>query len=363
MDNMQGIDLDYKPWGGLAGVMSGERAVQMDQANKQALEQSQLENVIKRVQANRAENDYNNPEMEQWRQKGLIGTGMEQYSKGATANGSLQENIQKAVAEATAGKSKAQLEKEHSDNLAAFGKIQKAVQLFNTPEGQNPAASYAVLQQVAPALGLESNEVQQILQQEQQKPGTIKTMLTQALPAMQYTIEHSAHVLESTATETGKANAQLPAHAMSAAASMYGADQSLKGHLAQVAATKANTVAMQDNKEEAQRQGMMNQVIHLQARTEAEIGGLVKELENITPSNYSGLSGEKGKPLTLAEKQAKALADRRGIQAQIELKKARLASLNKDADSLYDSSRITPVRPTNAPSTTPSLPPGVTIKK
>lgn len=89
MPNIQGMETEYKPWGGLAGIMTGEREGLQHFANLQGMEEAQLSNVLKQVEASRAANDFSNPEMERWRQAKLMGEGMQQDALGRLKQGTL----------------------------------------------------------------------------------------------------------------------------------------------------------------------------------------------------------------------------------------------------------------------------------
>ena len=93
VSQMQGLDTLYKPWGMTAGGMVGSRQTDMEAANLLSLEQGMLSNVLKQVEASRAANDFNNPQMEQWRQAGLIGQGMQQDAAGRLKQGTLGTDI------------------------------------------------------------------------------------------------------------------------------------------------------------------------------------------------------------------------------------------------------------------------------
>lgn len=97
--NIQGIDQEYKPWGGLAGAATGERRALVDFANQQALQQANLENVLKEVEARRAQSDFENPDMELWRQQGIIGKNKEQFARGELDYQTLDSNVKTKLAE------------------------------------------------------------------------------------------------------------------------------------------------------------------------------------------------------------------------------------------------------------------------
>ncbi len=107
---MQGIETEYKPWGGLAGFTTGERRAEMDAANMQALQSSQLGNAIKEVEARRAQSDYSNPEMEMWRQQGILGKNKQDYSTGELSYQTLDSNVKTKLAENLSKASSAEIE-------------------------------------------------------------------------------------------------------------------------------------------------------------------------------------------------------------------------------------------------------------
>lgn len=110
MPVIQGIDTEYKPWGGLAGFTTGERRAEMDAANMQELQSSQLGNAIKEVEARRAQADFSNPEMEQWRQQGILGKNKQAYSDGELSYQTLDSNVKTKLAENLSKASAAEIE-------------------------------------------------------------------------------------------------------------------------------------------------------------------------------------------------------------------------------------------------------------
>lgn len=122
---MQGQDTSYKPWGMLAGGMVGSREADQEMANMLALQESQLGNVIKAVEAGRASDDYSNPELEKWRQAKLSGEGMQQDAIGRLKQGTLGTDI-------SAGNQKNKTE-EFANSAKAF--MMESDMVMSIPEG------------------------------------------------------------------------------------------------------------------------------------------------------------------------------------------------------------------------------------
>jgi G:T/U-mismatch repair DNA glycosylase len=156
MVNIQGIDTEYKPWGGLAGFTTGERRAEMDIANQQGLVQSQLGNAIKEVEARRAQADYSNPEMEMWRQRGLVGQNMSNYSKGELDYRTLDSKIKQGIAES--------MQKAGEAEIATT--INNLDMITSAMETGNPVAFQQVLSR------LPNDMKMAFAQMEQQNPGS-----------------------------------------------------------------------------------------------------------------------------------------------------------------------------------------------
>lgn len=93
MGQMQGLETEMRPWGMTAGGILGARDVDMQGANLLALQDSILGNVIKGVDAGRAQSDYNNPEMEMLRQRGIMGKNQSDMAKGYTDSGTMESGV------------------------------------------------------------------------------------------------------------------------------------------------------------------------------------------------------------------------------------------------------------------------------
>lgn len=90
---MQGQETEYKPWGMLAGGMVGSREADQEAANLLALQDSQLGNVIRGVEAGRVSSDFTDPRMEALRKAGIMGKDQSSSAKGQLDMGTLQSNI------------------------------------------------------------------------------------------------------------------------------------------------------------------------------------------------------------------------------------------------------------------------------
>lgn len=148
MPVIQGIDTEYKPWGGLAGFTTGERRAEMDASNMQALQEAQLSNVLKEVEARRAQSDFSNPEMELWRQQGIMGKNMSDYSKGQLDYKTLDSNIKTKLVENMSKASAAEIE----------ATINGLDQFISVASSGNPLAMHQAMSSLPP-------EYQKIVQQ------------------------------------------------------------------------------------------------------------------------------------------------------------------------------------------------------
>lgn len=150
------IDEGARPYGGLAGMMAGNEFVDRQVANEQAIHQANLENAIKEVEARRAQADYSNPQMEQWRQQGIMGKNMSDYSKGKLEYGTLDSNIKTKLSENLAKASAADI-----DTM-----INGLDQFTSMASSGNPLAMHQALSSLPP-------QYQKIVQQlEAQEPGS-----------------------------------------------------------------------------------------------------------------------------------------------------------------------------------------------
>jgi hypothetical protein len=150
MGQMQGLDTEMRPWGMTAGGILGARDVDMQGANLLALQDSILGNVIKGVDAGRAQSDYNNPEMEMLRQRGIMGKNQSDMAKGYVDAGSMETGVGAANAKNRATTSSSEIENLINSLDMAVSGLQSNM--------YGPATQTAVMSKLPPAL-------QQLVQQ------------------------------------------------------------------------------------------------------------------------------------------------------------------------------------------------------
>jgi hypothetical protein len=159
---IQGMETDYKPWGGLAGIMAGNREANTEAANLLALQESQLGNAIKGVEAGRAVDDYSDPRMEALRQGGIMGKNQVDIAQGATAAGTQQSDMNAKIAENLAKVPKAQVEKAlaetHQQTMGLMGLASALEQ-----GGGSDLNFVAKAMEMAPSLGMKPQDLQQLL--------------------------------------------------------------------------------------------------------------------------------------------------------------------------------------------------------
>lgn len=210
---IQGQELEYKPWGGLAGIRSGERAANTDAANMLALQESQLGNVIKGVEAGRASSDFANPEMEQLRQAGIMGKDKTASATGEYDQGMLKSKLEKGIAENISGKSAAQIEQGLNQDYQTLQGLRKASSFLESSAAQNPAYVAEAFQRFGQELGIDPKMQQQLMQQEQQKPGTLKEIIKTLIPQLEYGITHTRASMVKMAEQAQKGTIDEGIHA------------------------------------------------------------------------------------------------------------------------------------------------------
>lgn len=177
--NIQGVDQEYKPWGGLAGVATGERRAEMELANIQGLQEQNLSNVLKEVEARRAQSDYSTPGMEEMRQKGIMGKGMQDYATGKLSYDTLDSNTKTKLAENMSKASAAEVEST-INGLEMF--------ITGASSGQGGIGMQQALASLPP-------QYQQIVQKlEQQQPGSSVEYAKQFLDVIKQTRANSVAV-------------------------------------------------------------------------------------------------------------------------------------------------------------------------
>ncbi len=147
MGIMQGQETEYKPWGMSAGNMVGKREADIDAANMLELQQSQLGNVIKSIEAERASADFNDPRMEALRQQGIMGKDQSASAAGQLAMGTLNTGI-------AAGNSKNRASGSEDENKTLLNGLQRVstdLDALLQGGGQYGPASYQnILRQMPP---------------------------------------------------------------------------------------------------------------------------------------------------------------------------------------------------------------------
>lgn len=163
---IQGMDLDYKPWGGLAGIMAGDREAETEAANLLALQESQLGNIIKQRDAAFAQDEMSNPELRTGRIQGMIGDSQVKTAAGLTAKGTQKSDMEAKIAENIAKVPKAQVEKALAEtHLQTQGLMALAQSLG---EGDTSNLDFTLkAQEMAPKLGMSPQDLQQLLQNPQ----------------------------------------------------------------------------------------------------------------------------------------------------------------------------------------------------
>lgn len=160
---IQGMDLDYKPWGGLAGIMAGDREAETEAANLLALQESQLGNIVKQRDASFAQDEMNNQELRSGRIQGMIGDAQVKTAAGLTAKGTQDADMRSQIAEKLAKIPKAQVEEALSKtHLQTQGLMALAQSLG---DGDTSNLNFTLkAQEMAPKLGMSPQELQQLLQ-------------------------------------------------------------------------------------------------------------------------------------------------------------------------------------------------------
>ena len=161
-NQIQGLETEYKPWGGLAGIMTGVREADTEAANLQTLQDSQLGNAIKGVEAGRAVSDYNDPRMEALRQGGIMGKNQVDIAQGATAAGTQQSDMKAKIAENLAKVPKAHVEKAlaetHQQTMGLMGLASALEQ-----GGGSDLNFVTKAMEMAPQLGMNPQDLLQLL--------------------------------------------------------------------------------------------------------------------------------------------------------------------------------------------------------
>jgi len=163
---IQGMDLDYKPWGGLAGIMAGDREAETEAANLLALQESQLGNIVKQRDASFAQDEMNNQELRSGRIQGMIGDAQVKTAAGLTAKGTQQSDMAAKLAENLAKVPKAQVEKALSETHLQTQGLMGLAQVLEQGGGSDLNFMSKAME-AAPQLGMSPQDLQQLLQNPQ----------------------------------------------------------------------------------------------------------------------------------------------------------------------------------------------------
>lgn len=163
---IQGMDLDYKPWGGLAGIMAGDREAETEAANLLALQESQLGNIVKQRDASFAQDEMGNPELRSGRIQGMIGDAQVKTAAGLTAKGTQQSDMAAKLAENIAKVPKAQVEKALQETHLQTQGLMGLAQVLESGGGSD-LNFMAKAMEAAPQLGMSPQDLQQLLQNPQ----------------------------------------------------------------------------------------------------------------------------------------------------------------------------------------------------
>lgn len=158
---IQGLDTEYKPWGGLAGIMTGVREADTEAANLLALQESQLGNVVKARDAAFAQDEMGNQELRNARMQGMIGDSQVKTAAGRTAMGTQESDMNARIAENLAKVPKAQVEQAlATTHLQTQGLMGLASSLEQSGGGLEFITS---AMEMAPKLGMKPQDLQQLL--------------------------------------------------------------------------------------------------------------------------------------------------------------------------------------------------------
>lgn len=191
---IQGLDTEYKPWGGLAGIMTGVREADTEAANLLALQESQLGNVVKARDAAFAQDEMGNQELRNARMQGMIGDSQVKTAAGRTAMGTQKSDMNAKIAENLAKVPKAQVEQALANtHLQTQGLMGLAASLEQSGGGLE-FATKAI--EMAPKLGIQPQDLQQILSNPKRLQAMIaqnQQMLTMVPAVLQKMAEQKQH--------------------------------------------------------------------------------------------------------------------------------------------------------------------------
>ena len=191
---IQTVPTEYKPWGLTAGAMVGQQQYDTEAANLQSLNEARLANVGHQRDAMLAQAQMDNPDWFQSKINKDIGEGNTAFSKGEYDKGTLQSKLAEGIAKNIANKSENEVKTQISESTKLLNTLKLASIYLDGPNGQNPAAITGVLQKYGVDIGLPPKIQQQLLQVEEQKPGTIKQAISALIPHLQEAISITPQV-------------------------------------------------------------------------------------------------------------------------------------------------------------------------
>lgn len=370
---IQGQELDYKPWGGLAGVMAGTREAETDAANLLALQESQLGNVVKQRDASVAQEQMNSPEWMKQKIAGEIGQNQSLAAGGKEASALVDSKIKTGLAEHIAKTSKAQIEQELNQVYQTSLGLDKLI-------AAGEATGYSGMQfeyganEIAKQMGADPKMIQQFLKA---NPEGRATMLKALKESANKTLTYTPEVMRKMAEEeqkskmhgqyiTGPTNTTtLEAHKM---------DNASREKVAAMNAAqlKENTRAINDAKDENARTNLMNHLNGQQQKINTQIKEIEAEYQNIQPQMFRG-EIVNGKPLTKDEVSKRVTAARAKLAKERADAVAHSKAIQKQLDDIFSKSKFA-TSPSMFPGDEdamaadlagqqPVLPPGVTIKR
>lgn len=202
---IQTVPTEYKPWGLTAGAIVGQQQYDTEAANLQALNEARLANVGHERDAMLAQGQMDNPAWLQSKIAGEIGQGQSLAATGEYDKGVLKSKLAEGIAKNVANLSENQVKQQLAEGTKQLNTMKLGLTYLAGPNGQNPAALTGFLQKYGADMGLPPEVHQQLLQAEQQKPGTIKQAISALIPHLQEAISITPQVY----AEMAKNKAQI----------------------------------------------------------------------------------------------------------------------------------------------------------
>ena len=191
---IQTVPTEYKPWGLTAGAMVGQQQYDTEAANLQSLNEARLANVGHERDAMLAQGQMDNPAWLQSKIAGDIGQGQTLAATGEYDQGVLKSKLAEGIAKNVANLSENQVKQQLAEGTKQLNTMKLGLTYLAGPNGQNPAALTGFLQKYGADMGLPPEIHQQLLQAEQQKPGSIKQAISALIPHLQEAISITPQV-------------------------------------------------------------------------------------------------------------------------------------------------------------------------